>query len=150
MIQIHEICGYSLCVKSPYEKDMMECYRGKNAGYRFLAHIQALSKDLKKKIGNANAKMIFNKEDKEKFENAKQCHICEGDIKTTKIDHLENIHQWLQTMRLHNSFPSEKEVQDRIYNPNLKIDEQKFDEAKQNLLKYLKEHKNIIVRYHYH
>ena len=45
---------------------------------------------------------------------------------------MENIHQWLQTMRLHNSFPSEKEVQDRIYNPNFKIDEKKFDDAKQN------------------
>ena len=32
----------------------------------------------------------------------------------------------------------------------MKIDEQKFDDAKQNLLKYLKENKNIIVRYHCH
>ena len=88
--------------------------------------------------------MIFNKEDKEKFENAKQCHICEGDIKTTKIDHLGKIHQWLQDMRLHNGYPSEKEVKDRIYNPNFKIDQKKFDDAKQNLLKYLRENKNII------
>ena len=67
MIQIHEICGYSLCVKSPYEKDMRESYRGKDAGYRFLAHIQALGKDLKKKIGNANAKMIYGEKEKKKF-----------------------------------------------------------------------------------
>ena len=59
MIQIHEICGYSRCVKSPYEKDMRVSYRGKDAGYRFLAHIQALGKDLKKKIGNANAKICL-------------------------------------------------------------------------------------------
>ena len=57
--QIHEICGYSLCVKSPYQKDMRVSYRGKDAGYRFLTYIQCLSKELKKKIGDANAEMIY-------------------------------------------------------------------------------------------
>ena len=63
---------------------------------------------------------------------------------------MENTHQWLQDMRLHNSFPSEKEVRNRIYNPNFQIDQKKFDNAKQNLLKYLRENKNIIVRDHCH
>ena len=61
-----------------------------------------------------------------------------------------NIHKWLQDMSLHNKYPSEKEVKDRIYNPNFKIDQNKFDDAKQNLLKYLRENKHIIVRDHCH
>ena len=73
--QIHEICGYSLCVKSPYQKDMRVSYRGKDAGYRILTYIQCLSMELKKKIGNANAEMIYGEKEKKEFENAKQCHI---------------------------------------------------------------------------
>ena len=76
--QVHEISGWSLVVKSPYEEDQIMDYRGDHAGEMFLGNIQSLGDDLKKKIRDANAKMIFNKEDKEKFENAKQCHICEG------------------------------------------------------------------------
>ena len=30
--EIHEISGYSICVKSPYEEDQMYDYRGENAG----------------------------------------------------------------------------------------------------------------------
>ena len=89
---------------------MRVSYRGEDAGYRVLPHIQSLSKELIKKMGNANAKMIYGEKEKKEFENAKQCHICEGDIKKNNVDHLENIHQWLQDMRLHNFFPSEKEV----------------------------------------
>ena len=32
--QIHQISGYSLCVKSPYEKDVRASYRGEDAGYK--------------------------------------------------------------------------------------------------------------------
>ena len=53
-------------------------------------------------------------------------------------------------MRLHNRYPSEKEVKNRIYNPDFKIKQKKFDEAKQNLLKYLKSNKDVIVRDHCH
>ena len=52
---IHEICGYSLCVKSPYEEDEMYDFRGENAGRQFIGHIQSLGKELKQKIGKANA-----------------------------------------------------------------------------------------------
>ena len=74
--------------------------------------------------------MIYGEKEKKEFENAKQCHICEGDIKKNNVDHLENIHQWLKDMRLHNSFPTEEEVRDRIYNPNFQIYQKKFDDAK--------------------
>ena len=95
--------------------------------------------------------MIYGEKEKQEFEKATKCQICEGSLKTgPRIDHLENIHKWLQDMRLHNSYPSESDVKDRIYNPNFKIEQKKFDDAKQNLLKYLKEHKNVIVRDHCH
>ena len=62
--------------------------------------------------------MIYGEKEKEEFENAKKCHICECDIKKNNNDHLGNIHQWLKDMRLHNRYPSEKEVKHRNYNPN--------------------------------
>ena len=93
---------------------------------------------------------IWEKE-KQEFEKATKCHICEDGLETdSRIDHLGKIQQWLKDMRLHNSYPSESEVKDRIYNPNFKIEQRKFDDAKQNLLKYLKENKNVIVRDHCH
>ena len=130
---------------------MRVSYRGDDAGYIFLGYIQCLSKKLKRKIGDANAEMIYGEKEKKEFENAKQCHICECDIKkNNNVDHLGNIHKWVKVMRLHNRYPSEKEVEDRIYNPNFKIEQKKFDDAKQNLLKYLKENKNVIVKDHCH
>ena len=33
---IHDISGYSLCVKSPYEKDQSYSYRGADAGEVFM------------------------------------------------------------------------------------------------------------------
>ena len=38
----------------------------------------------------------------EKFENAKKCHICEGELpkNSTKIDHLAKIKDWLKIMGL--------------------------------------------------
>ena len=46
---IHEISGYSICVKSPYEQDQMCSYRGEDAGKVFIGHIQSLCKELDKK-----------------------------------------------------------------------------------------------------
>ena len=42
---LHEISGYSLCVKSPYEKDQSYSYRGDDAGEVFIAHIESLGKE---------------------------------------------------------------------------------------------------------
>ena len=85
---IHEISGYSLCVKSPYEEDQMCDFRGEDAGRQFISHIQSLGKELKQKIRKANAEMIYGKKEIEEFEKATICHICEDDIKRPKIDHL--------------------------------------------------------------
>ena len=109
-----------------------------------------MSKELKKKIGDANAEMIYGEKEKKEFENAKLCHICEYDIKKNNIDHLGNIQKWLKDMRLQNRYPLEKVVKDRNYNPNFQIKQKKFDKAKLNLLKYLKDNKNVIVRDHCH
>ena len=68
---IHEISGYSLCVKSPYEEDQMYDFRGENAGRQFIGHIQSLGKELKQKIRKANAEMIYGQEELEQFEKAK-------------------------------------------------------------------------------
>ena len=62
--QVHEISGYSLCVKSPYEEDIMMSYRGVDAGQMFLSSIQSLSKELKRKIRHANAEMIYGEKEK--------------------------------------------------------------------------------------
>ena len=62
--QLHEISGYSLCVKSPCQEDIRVSYRGKDAGYRFLGYIQCLSKELKRKIRHANAEMIYGEKEK--------------------------------------------------------------------------------------
>ena len=43
--EIHEISGYSICVKSPYEEDQMWSYRGENAGDIFIGHIHCLGKE---------------------------------------------------------------------------------------------------------
>ena len=93
--QIDNISGWSICVKSPYEKDIRRSSRGDNAGQLFIGNLQSLGKELKKKIGDANAKMIYGEKEKGEFENAKKCHICECDIKKNKIDHLGNIQKML-------------------------------------------------------
>ena len=48
---IHEISGYSICVKSPYEQDQMYSYRGEDAGKIFIGHIVSLCQELDKKYG---------------------------------------------------------------------------------------------------
>ena len=78
--QIHEISGYTLYVKSPYEEDIWRSYRGDDAGQIFIGTIQSLSKELKKKIGDSNAEKPYREKEKEEFENSKKCHICEFDI----------------------------------------------------------------------
>ena len=58
---IHEMSGYSLTVKSPYQPDEMEDYRGEDAGPYFMSNIRRLGKELRKKIREANADMIYGK-----------------------------------------------------------------------------------------
>ena len=58
-------------------------------------------------------------------------------MKKNNIDHLGNIHKWLQDMRLHNRYPSEKKVKNRIYSLNFKIEQTKFDDAKQKIFEIL-------------
>ena len=52
--------------------------------------------------------MIYGEKEKEEFEKATKCHICECGLprNSTKIDHLGKIHQWLRSMRLPNRVPS--------------------------------------------
>ena len=88
---IHEICGYSLCVKYPYKEDQMYEFRGENAGGQFIGHSQSLGKELKQKIRKANAEMIYGKKELGQFEKAKKCPFCEDDIKRLKIDQLGKI-----------------------------------------------------------
>ena len=64
---INEISGYSLWVKSPYEDDQIQNHRGDDSGKVFIAHIQSLGKELRRKIGNANAEMIYGEKEKEEF-----------------------------------------------------------------------------------
>ena len=52
----------------------------------------------------------MGKKEIEEFLEATKCHICEGDIKRPKIDHLRKIHQWLKDMGLPNIYPSESDV----------------------------------------
>ena len=61
--QIHTISGWSICVKPPYEKDIRS-YTGDHAGEHFIGTLQCLSKELKKKIGDANAQMIYGEKEK--------------------------------------------------------------------------------------
>merc|ERR1712081_131893 len=56
---IHEISGYCLAVKSPYQDDHIEYYRGEHAGAYFLSNLRRLSRELKQKIREANADMIY-------------------------------------------------------------------------------------------
>ena len=130
---IHEISGYSLCVKSPYEDDQIYHHRGDDAGKLFIAHIQSLGKELRRKIGNANAYMIYGKKEKEIFEKATTCHSFEGDLKkSNKIGHFGKINQWLKRMRLPNIYPSESDVKEKLYSSNMKISEQNSKKLKQN------------------
>ena len=75
--------------------------------------------------------MIYGEKEKEEFEKATKCHICEGDLKrANKIDHLGKIHKWLRSMRLPNRVPSQKEVEDKKYSSNMNIPEKQFLQAK--------------------
>ena len=46
---IHEMSGYCITVKSPYQPDQIEDYRGENAGPYFMSSIRRLGKESKKK-----------------------------------------------------------------------------------------------------
>ena len=60
--------------------------------------------------------MIYGKNDKEEFEKATHCHICEGNLnKTIKIDHIAEIHKRLRIMRLPNRYPSESDVKNQFW-----------------------------------
>merc|ERR1712081_9507 len=71
---IHEISGYCITVKSPYQPDHKEDYRGENAGQYFMSNLRRLSKELKQKIRDTNADMVHGPEELEKFEKATHCH----------------------------------------------------------------------------
>ena len=59
--------------------------------------------------------MVYTDKDKEKFETATKCHICDGPLPdgSTNIDHLANIGQWLKTMGLKRCMPKLKDVQNK-------------------------------------
>ena len=149
---IHEIFGYSLCVKSPYEDDQIYHHKGDDSGKHFIAHIQSLGKELRRKIGNANAEMIYGEKEKEEFEKATKCHICVCGLprNSTKIDQLGKIQQWLRSMRLPNRVPSQKEVEAKKYSSNMNIPEKQFLQARAKLKEYLQVTNKIVVRDHCH
>ena len=74
---IHEISGFTIAVVSPYEKTETITFRGVDAGEVFMNKMEYLSEKLYKKIINANEKMIYTDKDKKKFQNSRECHICD-------------------------------------------------------------------------
>ena len=92
---------------------------------------------------NANEKMIYTDIDKKKFQNSRECHICDKPLPngSTKTDHLANIGPWLKTMGLRRCIPTLDEVEkkknhfkhikDEIKKKHLKdISYEAFEEAK--------------------
>ena len=53
-------------------------------------------------------------------------------------------------MRLPNRYPSESDVKKQRYLPNKKISEEKFQQAKEKLLDYLRNNNEVVVRDHCH
>ena len=94
---LHEISGYSLCVKSPYEETYIDSYREADAGEVFMEKLESLVKELYKKIKNANAKIVYGEEEKEVFEKARKFQISEGEHSknSTNLDYLAKIKDWL-------------------------------------------------------
>merc|ERR1711954_544213 len=131
---IHEISGYCLTVNSPYQEDHIEDYRGEHAGEYFISNLRRLSRELKQKIGEANADMIYGPEELEKFQKATHCHICGDGIKSPKIDHLKKIAKLLKIVGLPNRYPSQNDVKKKIYFKILKISEDEFTRSKQELI----------------
>ena len=109
---IHQISGFNISVVSEYEETQLIIYRGDNAGEVFWSKMEKLSDDLYKKILNANAKMVYTDEDKKKFQSTKKCHICEEDlpVDSTKLDHLENMQEWLKILGLRRCMPKLQNV----------------------------------------
>ena len=56
--------------------------------------------------------MIYTDKDKKKFQNSRECHICDKQLPndSTKTDHLEKIGPWLKTMGLRRCMPTLHEV----------------------------------------
>ena len=118
----------------------------------FYGKLESLGKELYKKIKNANAEIIYGEKEKEEFEIATKCHICVCGLprNSTKIDHLGKIHQWVRSMRLSNRVPSQKEIEDKKYSPNINLPKKQFLHAKAKLRVYLKENNDVVVRDHCH
>ena len=93
---IHEISGFNISVVSPYEQTQSISHRRDKAGEVFMSKVEKLSGQLYTKIKNANAEMVYTDKDKEKFEAATKCHICDGPLPngSTNIDHLANMGKW--------------------------------------------------------
>ena len=89
--------------------------------------------------------MVYTDKDKEKFEKATKCHICEGPLPngSTKIDHLAKMGKWLKTMGLKRCMPKFKDVENKK-NYFEHITDEEFKKAKIKLLEYLKNN-NITV-----
>ena len=95
--------------------------------------------------------MIYTDKDKKKFQNSRECHICDKQLPndSTKTDHLEKIGPWLKTMGLRRCMPTLHEVK-RKKNHFDYIKDKDFEEAKRELLAYLKNNKMTVVRDHCH
>ena len=51
---------------------------------------------MKKKIREANADMVYGKNEMEEFEKATKCHICGDGIRSPKMDHLGKIKKMVE------------------------------------------------------
>ena len=114
----HEISGYGYTVVSPYYPSVYKKYRGKDAGEKLLKNLMMEGANLTKKIKNANAPMKYEENEKQAFMQATECHICEKDLGEEingRVDHLENIKEWLGILKLDlRKIPSEKELKKAI------------------------------------
>ena len=90
---------------------------------------------------------IFTDEDIEKFKKATHWCICEKELpkNSTNVDHIGNIQDWLKTLGMPRCIPKYKDVAKKKNN-FIHIKDEDFKKAKEDLIKYLKENINAVVR----
>ena len=88
----HIICGYGFQMISAIDEkhNTSSFYRGEDAINVFLKNILKV-KDYIMSMIHDEKSMIFNTEDKIKFDNAKVCHICEKDFGRNKFNKCDKV-----------------------------------------------------------
>ena len=151
---VHEISGYNLRIVSRYFPTRTYKATGADAGAKFVKKIEELSEELYETIQLANAPMIFEDEEKERFKNEKFCHICDDALpkNSTEVDHLEATEGLLFDLGLNlNQIPSWNELNEMKYDGEENSDDHIiWADIKKELMDYLKKNNGIIVRDHDH